>query len=84
MSDNEGVVNVNETRLQQLERKARAVGVSDVEAVELGRLYAEAAGEPYTSHAMLVEETAPVPAPVAVAPSGARRTWWRRGRRQAA
>ena len=34
-------------RMQQLEDKAGRVGLSDDEATELGKLYAEASGKPY-------------------------------------
>ncbi len=35
-------------RMKQLEKKAAGVGLSDAEAVELGRFYAEVAGKPYS------------------------------------
>jgi hypothetical protein len=38
---------VDSDRLEELERKAAAEGLSDEEAAELGRLYAERRGEPY-------------------------------------
>ncbi len=39
---------MTETRLAVLQEKARTSGLSDAEANELGRLYAEAAGQPYS------------------------------------
>ncbi len=36
-------------RIQQLEAKAKSEGLTDDEADELGRLYAEKAGEPYAN-----------------------------------
>jgi hypothetical protein len=39
---------MDRSRLQQLERKAATIGLDDDEAGELGRLYAEAEGKPYS------------------------------------
>ena len=41
----EGVV--EDDRFEELKRKARGEGLTDDEAAELGRLYAEKRGEPY-------------------------------------
>jgi hypothetical protein len=42
---------MDERRMLELIEKARTAGLSDAEATELGRLYAEAKGAPYSSAA---------------------------------
>ena len=41
---------MDEKRFHDLQTKARITGLSDSEADELGRLYAEAQGKPYSRH----------------------------------
>jgi len=40
---------VDEARMQELQAKRKAKGLTDEEADELGRLYAEKAGTPYSN-----------------------------------
>ena len=42
---------MNEARMMTLQHKVATVGLNDDEADELGRLYAEAAGRPYSNAA---------------------------------
>ena len=42
---------MDEQRMQALIEKAGTIGLSDEEAIELGRLYAEAAGKPHSTAA---------------------------------
>jgi len=40
---------VDESRMQELQAKRKTKGLTDEEADELGRLYAEKAGKPYSN-----------------------------------
>jgi hypothetical protein len=41
---------MDEARMEELEEKRKTRGLADEEADELGRLYAEAAGKPYSNN----------------------------------
>jgi hypothetical protein len=49
---------VDRDRFEELKRKAAGEGVSDEEAAELGRLYAEERGEPYQDSSSVREADA--------------------------
>lgn len=47
-------IRVDNDRMRELEAKRDLVGLSDAEAMELGRLYATLAGKPYGNHETLM------------------------------